>query len=93
MYHPRRKKWGSGYIDPKGYRRFGNNLEHRIVMEKKLGRKLRLNERVHHINGKRTDNRPSNLELMAMNTQFSGQRVKDLVAHAREIIKRYAKEI
>lgn len=41
-------------------------LEHIVVMERVLGRYLLPNERVHHRNGRRDDNRPENLELWKM---------------------------
>lgn len=37
--------------------------EHRHAMEQKLGRPLARSEHVHHLNGRKDDNRPDNLEL------------------------------
>ena len=47
------------------------------------------NENVHHLNGDRADNRIENLELWSK-SQPPGQRVKDKLAWARELIEMYA---
>lgn len=50
--HPRASKCG-GYVP-----------EHILIAEKKIGRYLTENEVVHHINGRKWDNKPENLSVM-----------------------------
>jgi hypothetical protein len=82
------------YVDPNGYVRErveGERqgiLQHRLVMERHLGRRLWPDETVHHKNGVRSDNRLQNLELWS-SWQPRGQRVGDKLAWAKEIIARY----
>ena len=67
-------------------------LEHRLVMARMLGRPLHPDETVHHRNGVRTDNRPSNLELWST-AHPKGQHISDKVAFAVEMLRRYRPEL
>jgi len=61
---------GAGYVlvrppaDYTGPTRQGRVLEHRLVVAQKLGRPLQPHEVVHHIDGNRRNNDPSNLTLL-----------------------------
>lgn len=57
-------------------------------MEKMIGRKLSSKETVHHKNGQRADNRPSNLELWSSRNP-KGQRIEDKIEWAMEFLNEY----
>jgi hypothetical protein len=74
-----RRPGGSGYIRIKVSGKW--MFEHRLVMEQALGRKLDKRDRVHHKNGKRSDNRPENLELWKLKKDCPGVRAADYHCH------------
>lgn len=86
--HPQYKGWAlrSGYKylkisnHPNGGKQ-GYVAEHRLVMEKHLGRNLTRKEVVHHMNGIKTDNRLENLVLC----ESAGKHIFD---HHPEIVSK-----
>lgn len=59
-------------------------IQHRLVMQRSLGRALGKTEYVHHINGNRKDNRLENLELWVTKGRGkkdpAGQRLEDVLS-------------
>lgn len=57
----------STVFDPR--KPYGRSQEHRVIMEAHLGRDLTTEEKVHHVNGLKDENKISNLHLCANNSE------------------------
>lgn len=67
-------------------RKDGYILAHRYVMSVVLGRPLSEDERVHHLDGNKLNNRPDNLELWRL-SQPPGQRPIDAISWAHSVLR------
>lgn len=71
----------SGYIElTRGPHK--GRMQHVVLMEKKIGRRLHRGECVHHKNGDKQDNRLRNLELMTLSAHAAHHATEN--HHARE---------
>ena len=61
---PRRRINGHGYVILEAHGK--TIMEHRSIIEQHLGRALQRSEVVHHINGRKTDNRLENLVVLSI---------------------------
>lgn len=89
-------KWRGGrYIDSQGYvsvfapdhpRAVNNRVhEHRLVMERQLGRPLQRDEHVHHIDGNRSNNDVSNLVVLSASEHMKLHRQLEAAAIRQEL--------
>lgn len=93
----RKRYWdkrAKGYDIHNGYVRLSRGsdcgkLEHVAIMEQTIGRRIRKDEVVHHINGNRSDNRIENLQLM---TRSEHCRIHTQERHERGLCYDISKE-
>lgn len=66
-----------GKVQPQTYKKLFGRHEHRVIAEQKIGRKLRSDEHVHHIDNNKHNNSPDNLLVLT--------RSEHLTIHARDV--------
>ena len=57
--------------------------EYRLIAARTIGRPLRADEVVHHVNGDHTDNRPENLEVMTQGEHLMAHNLPEVSKRIR----------
>jgi hypothetical protein len=65
-----------GRGEGRAYKKLLGRHEHRVIAEEKIGRKLEKGEIVHHIDGNKQNNDPSNLEIITQSVHVGKHRRK-----------------
>lgn len=86
--NPYKSPIGTRVFGKRGYvfirTKSGFKAEHRLVIEKKLGRKILKGEHVHHVNEKKDDNRPENLVVLSsLEHSLLHGRTRSMVSQAK----------
>ena len=105
-YPDRWKSWGKkiykeGYIMVYNPNHPGAHcqyvLEHRVIMEKHIGRYLKKGEMIHHKNGKRDDNRLDNLQIVnheehrTLHAKLRKKQIKPCIYCNKDFLSYYGK--
>jgi hypothetical protein len=91
----RGEKSASGFsIKPSGYVEITRGehkgrLQHRVIAEQAIGRPLLDFEVVHHINHKKSDNRPENLTVMTLSEHAKHHAIERLSSRVRDSFGRF----